>query len=132
MEFCDLQWPLRSYLYKWKICVFIILAFIKKNQNRFINKCARKIKANIQDSHSFIVSLSHSFFVRCRSTYVLYIRYQNHRYYILRNVKSFLLFLLINFNDSYIIIFQYFNHPVKTCFQKGKILFQFKHAQHKL
>ena len=28
MNFCDIQWPLRSYLFKWNICVFIILVFI--------------------------------------------------------------------------------------------------------
>ena len=40
-------------------------------QNRFINECARKIKAKIPEFHSFRVSQFQSFFVRCRRTYVL-------------------------------------------------------------
>ena len=42
MTFCDLQWPLRSYLLKWNICVFNISIHINFYQNRFINECVRK------------------------------------------------------------------------------------------
>ena len=28
MNFYDLQWPSRPYLFKWSICIFIIFAFI--------------------------------------------------------------------------------------------------------
>ena len=41
-------------------------------QNQFMNECARKEKAKIPESPTFLVSQFHSFFVRCRKTYVLH------------------------------------------------------------
>ena len=42
-----------------------IRIYLNFHQNQFINECAGKIKAKIP------VSQFHSFFVRCRRTYVL-------------------------------------------------------------
>ena len=43
MNFCDHQWPLRSYLLKWNIYVFYNASIhINFYQNWFINECARK------------------------------------------------------------------------------------------
>ena len=39
MIFCDLQWPLRSYFFKWNINIGIHIIFY---QNRFINESVRK------------------------------------------------------------------------------------------
>ena len=39
---CSLQWPLKSYIIKWKTCVFTILAFMYFHQNRLIYECGRK------------------------------------------------------------------------------------------
>ena len=47
---CDLEWPLRSYLILWKICVFIILLFIE-----IFNKCARKKKLKTRSPEVFFL-----------------------------------------------------------------------------
>ena len=47
---CDLEWPLRSYLILWKICIFTILLFIE-----IFNKCARKKKLKTRSPEVFFL-----------------------------------------------------------------------------
>ena len=61
--FCDLEWPLRSYFILQKNCVFTMLAFIDFFLSKSVNERARKKKAKITESYSFLV--------RYRRTYVL-------------------------------------------------------------
>ena len=54
MNFCDLQWPFEVILLEMKyLRIHNISIHINFYQNRFINECARKIKAKIPESYSF-------------------------------------------------------------------------------
>ena len=66
-----------SFVYEpilMKICVFTMLAFIDFfYQNRFINECARKKKAKIPESRSFLVGYRRTYVLNKLSTCGLFV-----------------------------------------------------------
>ena len=106
----DLFWPLMTsevilYLIK-NVRLYNVSIQINLYKIRFINECARKIKAKIPESHIFRVLQSQSFLVRCRRTYVIkkvYVVIESINWYTVSLNVTFLCSMIMNMNNFFLL-----------------------------
>ena len=87
INFCDLLWPLRSYLILWKICVLIMLAYIEICIKIYSWLCLNPRVSDFLLDLEELKFLFFCFFVRYRRTYIIFfVSYR--RIYSFKNISK--------------------------------------------